>query len=87
MYETADKTTKEHMHLLSLSHSHTHASCDVKWLACSTVDDRLHLAAPETDRQSGYCSAGTIQCWEKLCRTESEKKKNSLLKNCSLKLQ
>lgn len=59
---------------LSPSHTHNthaHAGADVTWLAWRTVDDRLDLAAPEMDRQSGYCSAGMIQRWDKPRTTES----------------
>lgn len=58
-----DKTLSSCKPHFSLSHvhTHTHAGADVAWFAWSTVEDRLDLAAPEMDRQSGYCSAGMIQ--------------------------
>ncbi len=52
------------MSSLSNTHTHTWAGADVTQLAWSTVDDRLDVAAPETDRQSSYCSAGMIQRWD-----------------------
>ncbi len=68
----------KHTHCLSLAHTHTHththADADVTRLAWSTVHDRLDLAAPEMDRQSGYCSAGMIQC---MGRTTSNRKQEA----------
>lgn len=45
-----------HTHTHEWRKTHTHTGSDITGLAWSTVDNRLHLAAPEKDRHSSYCS-------------------------------
>lgn len=67
---------------VSFTHILTHVASDVTWLAASTVHDRLHLAAPEMGRQSGHCSDGVIQRWDKLRRTGSKTPILKMRKTC-----